>query len=107
MRWNSNTDTPLPPDEPAGENPPEGAMIDYSLGADAAGPVTLEIKDASGKVMRRYASTDPLPPKSDEKLKIPRYWVKPPAVLPATPGLHRFFWDLHGEPLPESSRNIR
>ncbi len=32
VRWNFNTDTPLPPDEPVGENPPEGAMIDYSLG---------------------------------------------------------------------------
>ncbi|PYJ84923.1 MAG: hypothetical protein DME70_10500 [Verrucomicrobia bacterium] len=40
VRWNLNTDTPLPPDEPAGENPPEGAMIDYRLGADATGPVT-------------------------------------------------------------------
>ena len=54
-----NTDTPLPPDEPAGENPPDGAMIDYSLGADAPGPVTLEIKDARGNLFRRYASTDP------------------------------------------------
>jgi len=30
VRTNVNTDTPLPPDEPAGENPPDGAMIDYS-----------------------------------------------------------------------------
>src|SRR5438093_4478641 len=28
FRWNKNTDTPLPPDEPAGENPPDGAIID-------------------------------------------------------------------------------
>ena len=55
VRWNSNTDTPLPPDEPAGENPPEGAMIDYSLGENNAGPVTLEIKDSKGEVVRRYA----------------------------------------------------
>ena len=32
VRWNTNTDTPLPPDEPAGENPPDGAMIDYYIG---------------------------------------------------------------------------
>ncbi len=50
VRWNLNTDTPLPPDEPAGENPPDGAMIDYFLSADAAGPVTLEIKDAKRRV---------------------------------------------------------
>ncbi len=99
VRWNANTDTPLPPDEPVGENPPEGAMIDYSLGNDASGPVTLEIKDEKGNLVRRYASTDPVPP-PDPKLKIPRYWVRPPQILPATPGLHRFLWDLHGQPLP-------
>ena len=100
VRWNSNTDTPLPPDEPAGENPPEGAMIDYSLGENNAGPVTLEIKGSKGEVVRRYASTDPVPPK-DPKLKIPRYWVRPPRVLSDKPGMHRFFWDMHGKPLPE------
>ena len=99
-RWNTNTDTPLPPDEPAGENPPPGAMFDYSLGADASGPVTLEIEDAKGNLVRRFASTDPTPT-PDPKLKIPRYWLRPPQVLSAEPGLHRFLWDLHGQPLPE------
>jgi hypothetical protein len=98
VRWNVNTDTPLPPDEPVGENPPEGAMIDYRLGNDASGPVTLEIKDSKGTVVRRYASTDPIPP-ADPKLKIPRYWVQPPRVLSVTPGLHRFLWDMHFAPL--------
>src|SRR5437764_2391648 len=98
VRWNLNTDTPLPPDEPAGENPPEGAMIDYRLSADATGPVTLEIKDGKGNVVRRYASADAVPA-SDPKLKIPRYWVRPPQPLPAAPGLHRFYWDMHIEPL--------
>jgi photosystem II stability/assembly factor-like uncharacterized protein len=98
IRWNLNTDTPLPPDEPAGENPPEGAMIDYRIAAGATGPVMLEIKDGKGNVIRRYASTDPLP-SPDPKLKIPRYWVRPPQALSAEPGLHRFFWDVHHEPL--------
>src|SRR5438477_360500 len=31
IRWSLNTDTPLPPDEPAGENQSDGAMIDYFL----------------------------------------------------------------------------
>src|SRR5207237_10190334 len=45
VRSNVNTDTPLPPDEPAGENPPDGAMIDYFLAKDATGPVDIEIND--------------------------------------------------------------
>src|SRR6266536_513563 len=43
VRWNENTDTPLPPEEPAGKNPPDGAIIDYVLKSKATGPVTLEI----------------------------------------------------------------
>ena len=38
VRWNTNSDTPIPPDEPAGENPPDGAMIDYYIGSVASGP---------------------------------------------------------------------
>ena len=58
VRANLNTDTPLPPDEPAGENPPDGAMIDYFLSKDASGPVTIEIKDGKGQLVRKYSSTD-------------------------------------------------
>src|SRR5207253_4458649 len=49
VRRNNNTDTPLPPEEPAGQNPPDGAMLDYVLKSAAAGPVTIEISDESGK----------------------------------------------------------
>ncbi|HSP46323.1 MAG TPA: hypothetical protein VLO30_10045, partial [Chthoniobacterales bacterium] len=100
VRWDVNTDTPLPPDEPVGENPPEGAMIDYRLGPNTDGPITLEVQDSKNNVVRRYSSTDPVPP-PNPKLKIPRYWVRPPQVLPGQPGMHRFFWDMHLEPLKE------
>ena len=53
-----NTDTPLPPDEPAAPNPPEGAIINYYLKSAASGPVTLEILGGDGKLVRRYSSTD-------------------------------------------------
>ncbi|HSL22085.1 MAG TPA: hypothetical protein VK886_11155 [Vicinamibacterales bacterium] len=55
-RWNKNTDTPLPPDEPAGQNPPDGAIINYWL-PDDTGTVTLEILDAAGTIVRRYESS--------------------------------------------------
>src|SRR5438067_2222783 len=44
IRWNTNSDTPMPPDEPRGEDPPDGAVIDYFLGATTT-DVTLEILD--------------------------------------------------------------
>ncbi len=99
VRWDTNTDTPLPPDEPAAQNPPDGAIIDYYLGADASGPVTLEISDAAGKLVRRYSSDDALPP-PDPLLPIPRYWLRPAQTLANSSGTHRFVWDLHYPPVP-------
>ena len=99
IRWSLNTDTPLPPDEPVGENPPDGAMIDYFLADDSTGPVTLEIKDRKGLLVRRLSSAD-VPPQPDvSKLRIPRYWIRPPEPLSTQRGLHRFLWDLHHTPL--------
>ena len=99
VRWNMNTDTPLPPDEPAGENPPDGAIIDYHLGPSVSGPVTLEILDERKQVVRRYSSADPLPA-SDPMLAIPPYWLRPPQTLSSEPGMHRFLWDLQYAPVP-------
>ena len=99
VRWNTNTDTPLPPDEPAGENPPDGVMIDYYLGSDTSGTVTLEIKNEGGETVRRYSSSDPMPI-PDPTLAIPSYWVRPPQKLSAEPGMHRFLWDTRLTPVP-------
>jgi photosystem II stability/assembly factor-like uncharacterized protein len=99
VRWNTNSDTPLPPDTPAGENPPDGAMIDFYLGAATSGVVTLEIKDAQGQIVRRYSSNDPVPV-DDPALNIPPYWVRPPQKLSNGAGMHRFLWDFHLEPVP-------
>ena len=98
-RWNRNPDTPLPPETPAGKNPPDGAIIDYYLAAAANGPVRLEIVDSSGATLRRYTSADsPLPmDKIAAEHPIPMYWVRPSRILSASAGMHRFVWDLHGE----------
>src|SRR5215467_3983296 len=98
VRWNMNTDTPLPPDEPAAPNPPDGAILDYYLGPRVSGPVTLEILDSAGALVRKYSSTDPEEP-ADPMLAIPKYWVRPPHSLPATHGMHRYTWDMHYTPL--------
>ncbi len=98
VRWDMNTDTPLPPDEAAGQNPPEGAILNYYLGAAATGPVTLEILDAAGAVVRKYSSADPVEA-IDPNLAIPTYWVRLPHPLSAEPGMHRFLWDMHYTPL--------
>jgi photosystem II stability/assembly factor-like uncharacterized protein len=98
VRWNTNTDTPLPPDVPSQDNPPDGAILNYYLKADAKGPVTLEIFDAAGKSVRKYSSDDPVPA-PDPELSIPAYWLRPPQKLSGDAGFHRFLWDMHWTPL--------
>jgi len=100
IRWNMNTDTPWPLDEPRTPNPPEGAMIDYLLKSTAQGPVTIEILDAAGRQVRRYSSTDRAEPVTAATAAVPLYWYRPPQPLATTPGMHRFCWDLHYQPLP-------
>jgi photosystem II stability/assembly factor-like uncharacterized protein len=90
------TDTPLPPEEPAGQNPPDGAIIDYYIGA-AARDATLDILDARGNIVRHFSSSD-LPQVTDaqiEALDVPSYWIRRPRILSASAGMHRWIWNLH------------
>jgi hypothetical protein len=100
VRRDTNTDTPLPADEPAGQNPPDGAVIDYSIPQGVRGPIQLEVLNAHGSVVRRYASTDPTAPSAEELAKqlIPSYWPCLNHPLPSSPGMHRLIWDLHYSP---------
>jgi hypothetical protein len=95
VRQNTNTDTPIPPDEAAGRNPPDGAIINYALKADASGPVTLEILDAAGKAIRHYSSADNVQAPDPATAPVPLYWYRAPQRLATTAGMHRFTWDMH------------
>jgi len=97
IRRDTNTDTPPPPDEPAAANPPDGAVIDYYLAHSATTPVTLEILDARGQLVRKFSSTDK-PEITEEELRkqlIPLYWPRPFHALSSEAGMHRWVWDLH------------
>ena len=104
VRWNQNTDTPLPPDEPGGENPPDGAVIDYALKADVSGPVTIEIVDGTGRVIRRYSSEDKGEYPTPESAPVPLYWYRKPLTLKTAAGMHRFLWDMRYQPLEGGGR---
>jgi photosystem II stability/assembly factor-like uncharacterized protein len=88
-------DTPVPPDEPYAENPPDGAIFDYYLDRPASS-VVLEITDVGGKLVRRYSSSDPPELTAAELAEqlIPVYWVRPARQLATTAGMHRWVWDL-------------
>ena len=103
VRSDVGRDTPLPPEEPAGENPPAGAILDYYLGTPAK-EVTLEILDAGGKLVRRFSSADkPIEP--DKNVAFPTFWFVPPSKLDTTAGEHRLVWDLRYPDPPSLHKN--
>ena len=98
------------------EFPPVGARIDYYLASAPSGPVTLEILDAAGTVVRSYRSAAATPAAApggvaagerpgmanvpgaaaagDEETPGPRAGRGGGAQLSARPGAQRFIWDL-------------
>jgi hypothetical protein len=104
VRWNMFSDTPLPPEEPAGANPPDGATIDYVL-ARAAGEVAVEILDEKGVLVRRYSSRDADEAIDASALPYPTYWFRPPQRVSTAAGHHRIVWDLRYPPPPGAERS--
>jgi photosystem II stability/assembly factor-like uncharacterized protein len=115
IRFGTNDPTPWPPELPAGENPPNGAIVDYYL-PSAAGEVKLEFLDSAGKLIRTYSSADkvrtPDPatdPAAYNKLcqntpgapdcGLPLYWPAAQQILKTSAGMHRFTWDMHYDPI--------
>jgi len=113
VRWNMNTDTPIPQEEAAGQNPPDGAIINYFLNEEARDvkleiydtkiPISLADKDLNnirsqtGKLIRTYNNKDSL--YKIPANNVPDYWLRPQQVLSGNEGSHRFLWDMHYQPL--------
>ena len=94
---NTNTDTPLPPEEPAGKNPPDGAILYYWL--KSAASVLRRHRNrrqhrSPGAPFRQRRPTRAARP----PLNVPAYWLRVYQPPSAEAGMHRFVWDLHGPP---------
>jgi len=118
VRFATNDPTPWPPELPAGENPPAGAIIDYTLSVRPNGPVAIDIVDKAGTVIRHYSSADTvarpdvaLDPEEYETLceerpaspncALPLYWPGAPTIIATEPGMHRVTWDMRYQPITE------
>ena len=99
LRFNQNKDTPLPPEEPTGENPPTGAVLDYILPEGFSGPVRLEILSADGVVIRSFDS-EIVPTQARARIYFAETWLGSPQALPADAGHNRFVWNLRYLPPP-------
>jgi photosystem II stability/assembly factor-like uncharacterized protein len=93
VRRDENQDTPLPPEVPAGKNPPDGAILNYVLPANSAGDIQLEIYDADEKLVRSFSSAD-VPKDPEETPYVAEYWLAHPDPPWKAPGMHRFVWNL-------------
>jgi len=107
LRTASFTGTPMPHEEPRGENPPDGAFIDYYL--SSASPVALEILDAGGNVLRQYSSEDQAPKPDPALLRSAPEWFQTPSTLATSSGMHRFVWPMRlraPQALDEAHRGV-
>jgi hypothetical protein len=86
--------TPFPKDEPAGENPPSGAIVNYALKAASPTPVTIEILDGKGEVVRRFASDDKPRLPDLQRIQTTPDWAAAAPPPPAAAGMHRVTWNL-------------
>ncbi len=93
VRLDLNQDTPIPPEMPAGQNPPNGAIIDYYLASAPGEDIKLSIYDSKGQLVREFSSK-PEPASTEPPPNVPLYWVGHPEPLSKVSGMNRFVWDL-------------
>ena len=77
--------------QPVGDNPPSGAIIDYYFKTAPKDEVTIDILDASGKLVRHLSS------KEKKEGEQPPEWpdrVERAKTISASEGMNRFAWDL-------------
>jgi len=97
----SDNGTPLQKDEPQAPNPPNGVTIDYYLKANSTGDVSLEIVDASGKVVHTFttnpANRTPTTGRgAARRVGLPSVsplWQTTPERFSGAAGMHRVVWE--------------
>ena len=91
--------------EVEGVNPPQGAVIYYSFSSPPKGPVTMEILDAGGTVLRRFSSQA----QAEARTELVKGAQGEPSAPPLTKkaGLNRYVWNLRPEPMTPVADTIR
>src|SRR5438094_747944 len=100
VRRNVMYNTPFPRAVPQAPNPPDGAIIYYSLGAKPSSDIPIEVLAARGSVVRHMSSAEPAPVRETARPPMESFWLAPPRALPTNVGLNRTNWDLRYDPPP-------
>jgi photosystem II stability/assembly factor-like uncharacterized protein len=94
--------TPVQKDEPQAQNRPSGAFIDYYLASASRTPVTLEIVDANGTVVKTFSSNPTAQQQTGRRRggaaaggisNVSPLWIPTPDVFSAQAGFHRAVWN--------------
>jgi photosystem II stability/assembly factor-like uncharacterized protein len=105
VRRNIGGDTPFPPEIPHSDNPPLGVVIYYSLTKAPAAPISIEILDASGTVVRHMSSAA-VPPLTPGGREFPDWWLSAPLPLPTAIGLNRINWNVRYDDPPSAGEHV-
>jgi photosystem II stability/assembly factor-like uncharacterized protein len=106
VRRNVGADTPFQPEVPHALNAPDGALITYYLASAPLGPITLDVVNSGGALVRHMSSTAEAPVKEAARPPEPNWWLAPPFALPAAAGLNRVNWDLRADDPPAFSHSF-
>jgi photosystem II stability/assembly factor-like uncharacterized protein len=85
----------------AGDNPPDGAIVDYWLREQPHDSVTLTVLDSTGAVVRRFTSgraTDTASTQRDSTAEDSSSYAPSDSIVAAHEGANRFVWNLRAEP---------
>ncbi len=106
VRRNVGQDTPFPPEVPHSLNPPDGAILYYTLAHPPAGIVTLDILDAAGDTIRHMSSAPVTVPPEFEHPPEPNFWLQVPQPLPTDVGGNRVNWNIRYDDPPAFSHSF-
>jgi hypothetical protein len=96
VRWRYHGPFEGPRLKPVGENPPEGAIIDYYLAKKPKDPIKIEITTEDGVLVRTLSSKPEHEETAEEDPDAPEEKPKK-ARLTTEPGVNRVIWDLRYE----------
>jgi photosystem II stability/assembly factor-like uncharacterized protein len=105
IRRNMGGDTPFPPEIPHFDNPPLGVAIYYLLSKAPSKPITIDILDAGGRIVR-HLSSDPATPLTSGGREFPDWWLAPPTPLPTNVGMNRVNWNVRYDDPPSAGEHV-
>ncbi|HUX67541.1 MAG TPA: hypothetical protein VMV31_08625 [Terriglobales bacterium] len=91
-----------------GQNPPGPAVVDYFLAQAPSGPVSIDITNSKGELMKHFSSANNPKPGARRGGRGGRGFGPPAVTVPDQAGFNRFVWNLQAltPPLPIKGESL-